>query len=53
MEVLRAEGGADVILDMVGGDYVARNLRALAEDGRLVQIAFLQGAPGRAEPSRR
>ncbi len=42
-EVLKAEGGADVILDMVGGDYVARNLRSLAEDGRLVQIAFLQG----------
>lgn len=43
VEVLRAEGGADVILDMVGGDYVVRNLKALAEDGRLVQIAFLQG----------
>ncbi|OYX43090.1 MAG: NAD(P)H-quinone oxidoreductase [Rhodobacterales bacterium 32-67-9] len=43
VEVLMAEGGADVILDMVGGDYIARNLRALAEDGRLVQIAFLQG----------
>ncbi len=41
--VLVAEGGADVILDMVGGDYIARNLRALAEDGRLVQIAFLEG----------
>jgi NADPH2:quinone reductase len=41
--VLRAEGGADVILDMVGGDYIARNLRALADDGRLVQIAFLDG----------
>ncbi len=41
--VLTAEGGADVILDMVGGDYIARNLKALAEDGRLVQIAFLQG----------
>lgn len=41
--VLAAEGGADVILDMVGGDYIARNLRTLAEDGRLVQIAFLQG----------
>ena len=40
---LRAEGGADVILDMVGGDYIPRNLKALAEDGRLVQIAFLQG----------
>jgi len=43
VEVLKAEGGADVILDMVGGAYIARNLRALAEDGRLVQIAFLQG----------
>ncbi|WPY94069.1 NAD(P)H-quinone oxidoreductase [Limimaricola variabilis] len=43
VEVLRAEGGADLILDMVGGDYVARNLKALADDGRLVQIAFLQG----------
>jgi len=42
--VLRAEGGADVILDMVGGDYLPRNVQALADDGRLVQIAFLQGA---------
>lgn len=39
----RAAGGADVILDIVGGSYVQRNLSALAEDGRLVQIAFLQG----------
>ena len=43
VEVLKAEGGANVILDMVGGDYIARNLKALAEEGRLVQIAFLQG----------
>jgi NADPH2:quinone reductase len=35
--------GADVILDMVGGDYVARNYAAAALDGRIVQIAFLQG----------
>jgi len=42
-EVLRAEGGADLILDMVGGPYLPRNLRALADDGRLVQIAFLEG----------
>ncbi len=42
--VLAGAGGADVILDMVGGDYIARNLRALADDGRLVQIAFLQGS---------
>ena len=43
VEVLRAEGGANLILDMVGGDYLPRNVRALADDGRLVQIAFLQG----------
>ncbi len=36
--------GVDVILDMVGGDYIGRNLRCLAVEGRLVQIAFLQGA---------
>ena len=35
--------GIDVILDMVGGDYINRNLKILAQDGRLVQIAFLQG----------
>ncbi|MBK5934570.1 putative PIG3 family NAD(P)H quinone oxidoreductase [Rhodovulum imhoffii] len=43
VEVLRAEGGADLILDMVGGDYIPRNVKALADDGRLVNIAFLQG----------
>jgi putative PIG3 family NAD(P)H quinone oxidoreductase len=36
--------GADVILDMVGGDYIARNLKCLALEGRLVQIAFLKGS---------
>lgn len=40
---LRAEGGADLILDMVGGAYLPKNIRSLADDGRLVQIAFLQG----------
>ena len=43
VEVLRAEGGAHLILDMVGGDYLPRNVKALADEGRLVQIAFLQG----------
>ncbi|MEP3846033.1 MAG: NAD(P)H-quinone oxidoreductase [Paracoccaceae bacterium] len=43
VEVMQAEGGADMILDMVGGDYIPRNFKALADDGRLVQIAFLQG----------
>ncbi len=42
--VMKGEGGADLILDMVGGDYIPRNLKTLANDGRLVQIAFLQGA---------
>ncbi len=41
--VLTDEGGAHLILDMVGGDYIPRNISALADDGRLVQIAFLQG----------
>ena len=36
--------GADVILDMVGGDYIARNYEAAAVEGRVVQIAF-QGSP--------
>ncbi len=35
--------GVDVILDMVGGDYVARNIKAAAVDGRIVNIAFLKG----------
>jgi NADPH2:quinone reductase len=36
--------GVDVVLDMVGAPYFLRNLRCLKMDGRLVQIAFLQGA---------
>ena len=43
VDAMRAVGGANVILDMVGGSYIPRNLKALADDGRLVQIAFLQG----------
>jgi len=43
VEVLKAEGGANLILDMVGGDYIARNIRALATEGRMVHIAFLSG----------
>jgi putative PIG3 family NAD(P)H quinone oxidoreductase len=37
--------GANVILDMVGGDYIDRNYDAAAIDGRIVQIAFLSNAP--------
>ena len=36
--------GVDVILDMVGGDYIERNLKAAALEGRIVQIAFLKGS---------
>jgi putative PIG3 family NAD(P)H quinone oxidoreductase len=50
VEVVRAAtagAGVDIVLDMVGGDYVSRNLEVLAVEGRLVQIAFLRG--GRVE----
>jgi len=48
-EVARITGkrGVDLVLDMVGGDYIAKNLKCLANDGRLVFIGFMQG--GRAE----
>lgn len=39
-----ASKGADVILDMVGGDYVQKNIRAAAFQGRIVSIAFLRGS---------
>jgi NADPH2:quinone reductase len=44
-EVKAATGGkgVDVILDMVGGDYFPKELKSLADDGRLVFIAFLRG----------
>ncbi|MDE0783309.1 MAG: NAD(P)H-quinone oxidoreductase [Planktomarina sp.] len=42
-DVVKTYGGVDLILDMVGGEYIQRNLNSLADDGRLVQIAFLQG----------
>ena len=41
---LTGNHGVDVVLDMVGAPYFARNLKALAPDGRLVQIAFLEGS---------
>jgi NADPH:quinone reductase-like Zn-dependent oxidoreductase len=42
-EVVRAAGGADVVLDMIGGAYLQRNLTALNMDGRIVYIAALDG----------
>ena len=44
VEVVKSEGGADVILDMVGGDYVNRNLKCLKRQGRLVNIAYQRGS---------
>ncbi|MEZ5957304.1 MAG: NAD(P)H-quinone oxidoreductase [Hyphomonadaceae bacterium] len=41
--VVRDLGGADVVLDMVGGPYVQKNLDILKDQGRIVMIAFLQG----------
>jgi len=43
-EQVLKEVGIDVILDMIGGDYVPKNLRLLREDGRLVFINAMQGA---------
>ena len=42
--ILNEAGGANVILDMVGGPYVQRNINCAAFRGRIVQIAFLQGS---------
>ncbi|MDB5798168.1 MAG: NAD(P)H-quinone oxidoreductase [Paucimonas sp.] len=53
-EVVKAatEGrGVDVVLDMVGGDYVNREIRCLADDGRIVVIALLGGAKGQVDLS--
>jgi len=44
--------GVDVILDMVAGDYLARNIDALAPDGRLVIIAMLHGAKSEISTNR-
>jgi NADPH:quinone reductase-like Zn-dependent oxidoreductase len=44
VEVLREHGGADVILDIMGAAYLARNVDALAHDGRLVIIGMQGGA---------
>ena len=44
--------GVDVILDMVGGDYLPRNIRCLRPDGRLVQIALMRGAKGELDLAR-
>jgi NADPH:quinone reductase-like Zn-dependent oxidoreductase len=42
VEVMKEAGRAHVILDMVGGSYIPRNIKSLKTEGRLVQIAFLE-----------
>jgi NADPH:quinone reductase len=46
---LTDDKGVDVVLDMVGGSYLARNLEVLAPGGRLIQIAFLEGSEVRLD----
>ncbi|MGB9990724.1 NAD(P)H-quinone oxidoreductase [Massilia sp. SM-13] len=46
---LTGDTGVDVILDMVGGDYLPREIGALADDGRLVIIALLGGSKGQLD----
>jgi putative PIG3 family NAD(P)H quinone oxidoreductase len=41
---ITAKRGVDVILDIVGGDYIEKNLKSLALEGRMAIIAFLQGS---------
>ncbi len=41
--ILREAGGANLVLDMVGGSYIGRNIKAMAMEGRMIHIAFLAG----------
>jgi NADPH:quinone reductase-like Zn-dependent oxidoreductase len=42
--ILREAGGADIVLDIIGGDYVARNIKAAHADARIIQLAFNLGS---------
>ena len=44
VDIVRAAGGADMILDIVGGPYVERNIRAAAAGARIIQLAFALGS---------
>jgi NADPH2:quinone reductase len=44
VEICRGAGGMDIILDIIGGDYVARNIKAARHDGRIIQLAFNKGS---------
>ena len=42
--ILREAGGADIILDIIGGDYIARNIKSTRHDARIIQLAFNKGS---------
>ena len=44
VEIVKEAGGANLILDIIGGDYVARNIKAASPDARIVQLAFNAGS---------
>ncbi|SFA94654.1 putative NAD(P)H quinone oxidoreductase, PIG3 family [Poseidonocella pacifica] len=44
VDICRDAGGMDIILDIIGGDYVARNIKAARHDARLIQLAFNAGS---------
>lgn len=44
VDITRATGGADIVLDIIGGPYVARNIKACRHDGRIIQLAFNGGS---------
>jgi putative PIG3 family NAD(P)H quinone oxidoreductase len=44
VEIVRHEGGANVILDIVGGPNIEKNLKAASHDGRIIQLAFAAGS---------
>ena len=44
VEITREAGSANMILDIVGGEYIARNIKACASDARIIQLAFRQGS---------
>lgn len=49
VQVLRDAGGADIILDIIGGDYFARNIKAARHDARIIQLAFNGGSKVEAD----
>lgn len=44
VEITREAGGADIVLDIIGGEYIARNIKAASPDARIIQLAFNAGS---------